>query len=223
MDAVFRNDGVDPQRRLIIINALVMSEYRKIIFEKILNRHVNPIVLFKSANKALTEKDIEDVLTTIKNLRAEDLDHLKNVSYENDAQGIVREIFNFLKMQNISPEELVWRIQKAFHSGAMIKYNSSEKTIVGSTKKMSAKEQMKVKNTLDDLDNENSQIRAVFIVQALREGWDVLSLYDLVHFDLAENKKVEDSDIQLVGRGARYFPFLLPEDEKHSTSTQMNL
>lgn len=60
----------------------------------------------------------------------------------------------------------------------------------------------------------------MFIVQALKEGWDVLSLYDIVHFDLNGDKKVMPADIQLVGRGARYFPFVLNE-ERNSDENQM--
>ena len=67
------------------------------------------------------------------------------------------------------------------------------------------------------MDDQNSKIRAVFIVQALREGWDVL----LVHFDLNGDKKVQPSDIQLVGRGARYFPFILPENTNEQDEIQM--
>jgi type III restriction enzyme len=56
------------------------------------------------------------------------------------------------------------------------------------------------------LDSPRNTIRAIFSVNALNEGWDVLSLYDIIHFDISESKKVSLQDIQLIGRGARYFP-----------------
>ena len=101
----------------------------------------------------------------------------------------------------------------------MIIYKSSEKASADSNSTKNKKDN--IINSLANLDDQNSKIRAVFIVQALKEGWDVLSLYDLVHFDLNGDKKVQPSDIQLVGRGARYFPFTLPEDQKIHDKNQM--
>lgn len=64
------------------------------------------------------------------------------------------------------------------------------------------------------LDSPRNTIRAIFSVNALNEGWDVLSLYDIIHFDISESKKVSLQDIQLIGRGARYFPYELPRSYK---------
>ena len=49
-------------------------------------------------------------------------------------------------------------------------------------------------------------------MNALNEGWDVLNLYDIIHFDISESKKVSLQDIQLIGRGARYRPYELPKE-----------
>ena len=51
--------------------------------------------------------------------------------------------------------------------------------------------------------------RVIFSVDALTEGWDVLSLYDIIHFDISAAKKVSLQDIQLIGRGARLCPYKL--------------
>ncbi len=72
--------------------------------------------------------------------------------------------------------------------------------------------QQKLLNSLED---KNNQIRAIFAVQKLNEGWDVLNLFDIVRLyetrDGKDNKpgKTTISEAQLVGRGARYFPFSL--------------
>jgi type III restriction enzyme len=66
---------------------------------------------------------------------------------------------------------------------------------------------------LNTLEDQNNPIRAVFAVQKLNEGWDVLNLFDIVR--LYEGKdgrgdkpgKTTISEAQLIGRGARYFPF----------------
>ncbi len=39
------------------------------------------------------------------------------------------------------------------------------------------------------LDSPRNVIRAIFSVNALNEGWDVLSLFDIIHFDISESKK----------------------------------
>lgn len=60
------------------------------------------------------------------------------------------------------------------------------------------------------LDSPRNTIRAIFSVNALNEGWDVLSLYDIIHFDISPSKAVFQQDIQLIGRGARLCPYPLP-------------
>ena len=68
------------------------------------------------------------------------------------------------------------------------------------------------------LDSPRNVIRAIFSVNALNEGWDVLSLFDIIHFDISESKKVSLQDIQLIGRGARLCPYKLPRAYKISQS-----
>lgn len=60
----------------------------------------------------------------------------------------------------------------------------------------------------------------IFAVARLTEGWDVLNLFDIVR--LSDDPKAKGtkattmSEAQLIGRGARYYPFLL-EDERSFT------
>ena len=64
-------------------------------------------------------------------------------------------------------------------------------------------------NTLEDQDN---KIRAIFAVQQLNEGWDVRNLFDIVRcYETRDSGKTTISEAQLIGRGARYFPFVLPD------------
>lgn len=71
-------------------------------------------------------------------------------------------------------------------------------------------------NTLEDKGN---PIRAIFAVQKLNEGWDVLNLFDIVRlYETRDGKggkvgKTTLSEAQLIGRGARYFPFKLNEEQ----------
>ena len=57
----------------------------------------------------------------------------------------------------------------------------------------------------------------IFAVDKLNEGWDVLNLFDIVRLydtrDGKDNKvgKTTMAEAQLIGRGARYFPFIAPD------------
>ncbi|MCA1950103.1 MAG: hypothetical protein LDL24_06010, partial [Treponema sp.] len=56
----------------------------------------------------------------------------------------------------------------------------------------------------------------IFAVQKLNEGWDVLNLFDIVRcYEARDTGRAKIgsttmSEAQLIGRGARYFPFVLP-------------
>jgi len=72
-------------------------------------------------------------------------------------------------------------------------------------------------NSLEDLDN---PIRLIFAVDMLNEGWDVLNLFDIVRlYDTRQSKsggKIGSYTIkeaQLIGRGARYCPFVVDDEE----------
>ena len=79
------------------------------------------------------------------------------------------------------------------------------------------KENQLLVNSLEDLDN---PIRLIFAVDMLNEGWDVLNLFDIVRlYDTRQSKsggKIGNYTIkeaQLIGRGARYCPFVVDDEE----------
>jgi type III restriction enzyme len=69
------------------------------------------------------------------------------------------------------------------------------------------------------LEAPSNEYRAVFAVDKLNEGWDVLNLFDIVRlYDTRDSKagkigKTTMSEAQLIGRGARYCPFRLSPDQ----------
>lgn len=71
---------------------------------------------------------------------------------------------------------------------------------------------------LNTLEDKNNRVRAIFAVQKLNEGWDVLNLFDIVRcYEARDTGRAKIgtttmSEAQLIGRGARYFPFILPEN-----------
>ena len=73
---------------------------------------------------------------------------------------------------------------------------------------------------MEDIHN---HIRAVFTVQRLTEGWDVLNLFDIVRLYEGRDMNYKTnkvgtsttSEVQLIGRGVRYFPFSVEGKNKN--------
>jgi type III restriction enzyme len=77
-------------------------------------------------------------------------------------------------------------------------------------------------NILNSLESKDNPFRAIFEVKKLDEGWDVLNLFDIVRLyetrDASNGKpgSATISEAQLIGRGARYCPFVTNEgDDKY--------
>lgn len=67
---------------------------------------------------------------------------------------------------------------------------------------------------INSLETKNNEIRVIFAVNKLDEGWDVLNLFDIVR--VAENRGNTLSEAQLIGRGARYYPLKLMKKMKNT-------
>ena len=111
---------------------------------------------------------------------------------------------DFFDENNISADDLARRLKSEFQEAYCLSVNDENEK---------KNYQMRV-NTLED---QNNPIRAIFAVQKLNEGWDVLNLFDIVRCyearDSGKGKigKTTISEAQLIGRGARYFPFVLSD------------
>jgi len=196
----------EDQKRLLIINAVALSEYRRLLAERVMNVSITPIVLIKSVRIAQSEADRNFFDSVINSLRPGDLDRLKELSRENKdhEHEILADMFRWLAS---SEAGLVtggdWDGLRAFVAQIRSSFAPNNTLIYNSQKKEKAE-------LLTLLDTPRNTIRAIFSVSALNEGWDVLGLYDIIHFDISEVKKVSLQDIQLIGRGARYNPYELP-------------
>ena len=96
------------------------------------------------------------------------------------------------------------RLKREFHKDFCLSVNEETE-----------KEQYQI--LLNSLEDKNNRVRAIFAVQKLNEGWDVLNLFDIVRcYEARDTGRAKIgtttiSEAQLIGRGARYFPFVLPE------------
>lgn len=204
----------EDQKRLLIINAVALSEYRRLLADREMNVEIKPIVLIKSVRIAQSEEDRVFFDNVISSLRPDDLNRLKELGRKNvnREHEILSDMFRWIaspKSGLISQGD--WDGLKAFTSEIRASFVHENTLIYNSQKKERA-------DLLPLLDSPRSTIRAIFSVNALNEGWDVLSLYDIVHFDISDGKKVSLQDIQLIGRGARYYPYELPKSYKRDES-----
>ena len=202
---------IEDQKRLLIVNAVALSEFRRLLAERTMHTTINPIVLIKSTKIAESEKDRKFFDEVISTLRAEDLKELQNIAKNkniNHEHEMISDMFNWIKNpRNGLVQQGDWDGLKTFTSLIRANFAHDNTLIYNSQKKEKA-------DLLPQLDDPKNRIRAIFSVNALNEGWDVLSLYDIIHFDISESKKVSLQDIQLIGRGARYCPYELPKEYK---------
>jgi type III restriction enzyme len=202
----FRDDKYSKDIRLIsdnlttnerMLQALMISEYRKIIAQNELNLSMKPVIMFKTV-KTTDKIDAIFVAFTkmIEELKTQDID----------------KIFKKSKLEVLAKLEIIIDDKQSFVNA--IKYSfSKQNCLVIHSKVKNKEEKLKYLNSLEDIHN---PIRAIFAIDILNEGWDVLNLFDIVKLDEAKTTaKSTTSEAQLIGRGARYFPFIYESEDKY--------
>lgn len=208
-----------------ILQALLLNWYRYAVAAKHGIANFKPVILFRSKTIEESKADYQMFLELCKTVKAEDFTFAKNlskiISDENDPYNLDGRIFEriavYLKENNISFETVAQYIRENFKERNLIITNSKDGT---KTKEKTTSEQDRLLNSLED---SNNHIRAIFTVQRLTEGWDVLNLYDIVR--LYEGRDMDfhskkagsstTSEVQLIGRGVRYYPFAFKDKEKN--------
>ena len=187
------------------LQAVILSQYRRKIAEKY-KLHLKPVLLLKSKSIKESKENYEGFLLKIKNLSSKDIEEIISRAKGTDLE----KAFNHFKKENISFDNLIKELQEGF---------SEEKCMLLDSENVDEEKQLK----LNSLENRNNELRAIFAVNMLNEGWDVLNLFDIVRlYDTRDGKYVRGKykpgnttmgEAQLIGRGARYFPFRLQETE----------
>ena len=191
--------SLDPMDRTL--QAVILSQYRRKVAEKY-KIHLKPVMLIKSKTIDESKENKAGFKRMIENLT---VDSVRKVERSN-TNGVIAKAFSYFKDNKIIHENLVHEIKEDF---------SEEKCIAINSKEDSEDKQIKV-NTLED---EYNEVRVIFTVNMLNEGWDVLNLFDIVRLyetrDSRHGKpgKTTIAEAQLIGRGARYYPFALNEGE----------
>ncbi|MBU4186055.1 MAG: DEAD/DEAH box helicase family protein [Proteobacteria bacterium] len=205
----FRNDGyskdvyivqADFEEKDRIIQALILSQYKQEVAAK--HRiNLKPVILFKAQKTIAQSKENKDNFhKLIENLSEGDIEKIHSKS----DIPLVQRAFGFFEGNRITSKQLAERLHKEFDESRCISVNEEKEK----------ENQQILLNTLEDKDN---RIRAIFAVQKLNEGWDVLNLFDIVRcYTTRDSKagkpgKTTIAEAQLIGRGARYFPFIINE------------
>lgn len=199
----FKNFATESDLWHRALMAIVISEYRKFLFND--NKlNIKPVVMFKSQRINASKDFYEEFFEKIKSLTSYQLMDL----YKADMQ-VLNKALDYFKEKDETFELLEHSLKDSF---------TTEKTIIMNETKDDSKSKQILVNSLEDEDN---PIRLIFTVDMLNEGWDVLNLYDIVRlYDTRQGSGVAGKvgnytikEAQLIGRGARYQPFQLNEEQ----------
>lgn len=178
------------------IQAMIISQYRKKI-ALAAGVWLKPVILFKSYRIADANDFYDEFVLKVKSMSHHDIDKQRKI-----ATGILENAFLYFDQEGISVSDLADELR----------FDFAEERLISVTKKAISPEDQQRLNSLENRDNE---IRAVFAVDVLDEGWDVLNLFDIVRlYDTRDSKngrpgKTTMREAQLIGRGARYYPFVI--------------
>ncbi len=196
-DVVLVHSDLDPQSR--ILQALILNQYKEEVAAKN-GVNLKPVILFKAQRTiAQSQENKANFHKLIDELTADRIDTFRESSLE-----VIQRAFRFFDKKGITTEAFIQRLKSAFREEHCLSVNND-------------KEKETYQLRLNNLEDRSNPIRAIFAVQKLNEGWDVLNLFDIVRCyearDSGKSKigKTTISEAQLIGRGARYFPFVLPD------------
>lgn len=199
-DIELRRVDLPPHERML--QAVILSQYRR----KVAEGHgirCKPVILMKS-QKIAESKDNEEVFhDLIAKLDGALIEKLRDASQGDET---LADAFDLILVDRaMNPDDFAQELRLEFAPEKVVNVNDP--------KDLEARQIL-----LNTLEDRNNEIRVIFAVDRLNEGWDVLNLFDIVRlYDKRDGKgdkvgKTTMSEAQLIGRGARYYPFANPED-----------
>ncbi|WRE46766.1 DEAD/DEAH box helicase family protein [Helicobacter pylori] len=171
------------------LGACVSSLYKELLAQHHNIENFKPCILFKSERIEDSKENQERFNAFLENLSPSDLENFFNDS----RNAFFKDAKNFFDKQKYTPN-LTALLQTKFKKSTQINTNNEKELEKG----------MLLLNSLEDRDNPK---RVVFSVDKLNEGWDVLNLFDIVRLKNKASRKDTTKEVQLIGRGARYYPF----------------
>ncbi|OBX06381.1 hypothetical protein QV08_10375 [Gallibacterium salpingitidis] len=209
----FMEDGFSKKVMLLQVNqddktkmldAILLSQYRKLIASKNGILSFKPVIMFKSNQIDVSIDKHEEFNQVINDLTVEQItNHLqdKQKVLSDKPASIWHKVAKFYGELDL--QDVLLGIKKDFNELNIINANGKE---------MIDESNAKILNTLEDA---NNPFRVVFAVAKLNEGWDVLNLFDIVRISekAVSTSASTNQEAQLIGRGARYFPFFYKNEK----------
>lgn len=178
------------------LQAMILSQYKRKLFADI-KQNIKPVVLLKSK----TIVNNKDIFVSFKNavskLNTAGIERIRS-----RAKDDIKAAFDYFDIHHVTAENLILELKEDF---------SEERLLLVDGNNISPEKQQ----LLNSLEEPSNGIRAIFAVDMLNEGWDVLNLYDIVRLYETRDPntrhgtpgKTTMQEAQLIGRGARYMPF----------------
>ncbi len=171
------------------LGACVSSLYKELLAQHHNTGNFKPCILFKSERIEDSKENQERFNAFLDNLSLSDLENFFNHS----RNAFFKDAKSFFDKQHYTPN-LTALLQTKFKKSVQINTNNEKEL----------EKSMLLLNSLEDRQNPK---RVIFSVDKLNEGWDVLNLFDIVRLKNKASQKDTTKDAQLIGRGARYYPF----------------
>ncbi len=179
----------DPWER--VLGALILSEYRRNLFADC-GQDIKPVILLKSRRIVDSEEFYEKFFENLGQLSPEEINAM-----DSPENALLSKAIGYFKRKDKALEFLVHALKMGFAQENSIIMNGSRDNTVD--------KQLAV-NSLEEPLN---PYRIIFTVDMLNEGWDVLNLFDIVRlYETRQSKNYTVKEAQLIGRGARYCPFI---------------
>ncbi len=185
-----------------MLTALMFSQYRLKVFQDH-RLYIKPVVLFKAKTIAESKEFEQTFYEIVRTLTGSALERIVKAL----PLAEVTRMAEYYSSKDIDFEELAQELREEFSPDHCISVNDDKE----------ANERQILLNSLESRDN---PYRAIFEVKKLDEGWDVLNLFDIVRLyetrDASKGKPGASTiaEAQLIGRGARYCPFVIAEDDE---------
>lgn len=203
----FMNDGFsknvyrlesnnDDQTKMM--NAVLLSQYRKRVAKDHGIVNFKPVILFKSNLVKKSGQARDAFVEKIETLTVAELQQFITDQMEITNSRALSQAYQYWLEQDFS--ETVAELKRDFQRQTIINVNDTAKEgVLGDSNDF---------DNLNTLEDPNNPFRVIFAVAKLTEGWDVLNLFDIVRLGEQPVTTVQTNrEAQLIGRGARYYPF----------------
>lgn len=175
------------------LGGILLSLYRELLAQKY-GISLKPVILFKSEVIKTSKANQEAFVDFLDNLDAHMIDDFYQSLDLRESELFAKSLKFFQsELGETYSQNIVNHLKSNFKATYILNTNDE-------------KELEKNQILLNSLEDSNNEIRAIFTVDKLNEGWDVLNLFDIVRLGSKTSGAVTTREAQLIGRGARYYP-----------------